>query len=58
MICYPITKGENLFEAIVKAGAIAAASGDLGYVIVCSRCGYPIKDHEGANDCDTFKRAL
>ena len=54
MIRYPITKGESLSDAIVKAGTIASASGDNAYVIVCSRCGEPIDEHERPSVMDTF----
>jgi hypothetical protein len=56
MIRYPLCAPEILHDAIIHAGMLASASGDLEYVIVCSKCGEPIEAHEGVNDCEVFLR--
>lgn len=49
-----VRPGEGLAAAIARAGAAANQCGEMAYEIVCGKCGYPIGDHERAEDCAIF----
>ena len=55
IIKYPISKGESLIDAILKAGSIAAMSKADGYEVVCQRCGCFIDDHKFSCDVESLK---
>jgi hypothetical protein len=47
-IVYP---GEDMFNAICRAGWEAAHNGFSGYSIDCERCGQAVDSHEVPSDC-------
>lgn len=51
-----VRPGEDISQAILRAASEAVRLGLNGYVIVCEKCGQPVRDHEYPSDCATWMK--
>ena len=54
IIEYPIAEGEDLTDAIMRAGQLAIQNNANGYNVVCPRCRRNILDCKGRLECAQF----